>query len=74
MVDSTLTTALLKGREAARVLSVSLRTLWTMKACGSLPYVKFGRSVRFIAADLEKWIESRRVKARREDATPYRPY
>ena len=52
---------LLSSREAARLLSVSPRTLWACtKPRGELPSVRIGRSVRYHVADLERWIEKQK--------------
>jgi excisionase family DNA binding protein len=66
---------LINSREAAKLLSISERTLWGLKESGSLPYVRIGRSVRYGRADLETWIEEqkkRNVPGKRtpEAATP----
>jgi len=51
---------LLDQREAARLLRLSERTLERLRLTGGGPlYIKCGRSVRYRAADLEKWIAAR---------------
>jgi excisionase family DNA binding protein len=50
-------TPLLKYREAAKVLGVTERTVWAMVDRGTLPAVRFGRSVRIDPADLRAFIE-----------------
>ena len=52
---------LLTVREAADVLRVSERTLWTLTHSGELPAVRVGRSVRYDQNDLASWIESRKT-------------
>jgi len=47
---------LLTYREAAKVLGVTERTIWTLVNAGSLPAVRFGRSVRIDPADLRGFI------------------
>lgn len=48
---------LLTSAETARRLSISERTLWTLTAPrGSLPCVRFGRSVRYCLADVLAFI------------------
>lgn len=48
---------LLRRSEAAKFLSVSERTLWSLTAPrGALPVVRFGRSVRYRQADLSEWV------------------
>lgn len=51
---------LLTAREAAVVLSISARKLWSLTACGEIPAVRIGRSVRYLADDLRAWIDSRK--------------
>jgi excisionase family DNA binding protein len=48
---------LLTYRQAAEVLGVSERTIWTLVDQKSLPAVRFGRSVRIDPADLRRFIE-----------------
>ena len=52
---------LLTYRQAAEVLGVSERSIWTLVDQGSLPAVRFGRSVRIDPADLRAFID--RAKA-----------
>ncbi|NQV27745.1 MAG: helix-turn-helix domain-containing protein [Rhodopirellula sp.] len=54
-------TPLLTVREAADVLRVSERTLWTLTHSGELSAVRVGRSVRYDQSDLASWIESRKT-------------
>jgi excisionase family DNA binding protein len=49
---------LLDSHEAARLLAVSPRTLWSMTKRGVLPAVRIGRAVRFDPADLRRFIEA----------------
>jgi excisionase family DNA binding protein len=53
--------ALLTSREAATILNVSARTLWTLTNEGDLPSVRVGHSVRYDPADLRAWIERRKT-------------
>ena len=48
--------------EAARMLAVSPRKLWSMtfEDEPGLPYVRCGRLVRYSPGDLERWIEAQR--------------
>lgn len=50
---------LLRAEEAARLLNVGRSTVFQMLADGTLPAVRFGRSVRVRRADIEALIESR---------------
>jgi len=49
---------LLTATEAARVLSVSPRTVWSMTASGELPVVRVRRAVRYSVDALREWIAS----------------
>lgn len=52
---------LLTAREAAAMLAISERHLWSLTAAGELPFIRVGtRGVRFLPDDLTAWIESRR--------------
>lgn len=50
---------LLTPKEAAKLLSVSPRKLWSMTFEDGLgvPYLKMGRLVRYPLADLKTWIQ-----------------
>jgi excisionase family DNA binding protein len=56
---------LVESREAARLLAVSPRTLWSLTARGDLPCVRIGRAVRYSLADLESFVGRLRAEARR---------
>jgi excisionase family DNA binding protein len=60
----TITPLLLTGRQAARLLSISERTLFTLTQEGQIPAVRFGRSVRYDPGDLRRWIESAKKSQR----------
>lgn len=50
---------LLTVRQAAQVLSISERTLFSLTKSGEIPAVRFGeRNVRYDPADLRRWIET----------------
>jgi len=48
----------LRPRDAARVLSVSERTLWGLTKQGRVPFVRFGKAVRYPVHLLRKWLEA----------------
>jgi len=54
---------LLTARQAARALSVSERTLFSLTQAKEIPAVRFGRAVRYDPTDLRAWIE----KAKRSE-------
>lgn len=57
--------ALLPEKDAARLLSVSQRTLQAWRVSGEgPPYIKMGRAIRYSRADLIAWIESKRCLIR----------
>ena len=55
------TARLLRPREAARILAISPRKLWSLTASGELTAVRIGRAVRYDPADLRKWIEAQKA-------------
>jgi hypothetical protein len=52
---------LLTKLDVARLAQYSLRSVNYWIATGALPYVKFSRGVRFLAADVQKFFEERRI-------------
>jgi excisionase family DNA binding protein len=59
---------LVSAREAARLLSLSERTLYSLTKAGQFPVVRVGRSVRYRVADLQAWIERMAEKETRNSA------
>ena len=60
---------LVTAREAAKMLAVSERTLWTLADSGALPRVPIGpRGYRYDVADLRAWIATRKAEAEAERA------
>lgn len=49
----------LDERQAAKFLGIGARTLWQLRKDGSVPYVKFGKSVRYPKPLLVKWLMER---------------
>jgi excisionase family DNA binding protein len=49
---------LVTPREAARMLSVCEKTLWTLTKRGEIPVIRIGRAVRYDPRDLIAWIEN----------------
>ena len=56
---------LLTYRQAAEILGVTDRTIWTLVDQGKLPAVRFGRSVRIDPADLRGLINSAKRPAQK---------
>lgn len=53
---------LLKPTEAARVLAIGLRKLWSLTAGGELASVRIGKAVRYDPADLADFINRQKGK------------
>jgi excisionase family DNA binding protein len=51
---------LVTAKEAAKMLSISARSLWTMTNMGTIPSIRIGRSVRYSVEDLLAFIEKAR--------------
>ncbi|MFM7206878.1 MAG: helix-turn-helix domain-containing protein [Planctomycetaceae bacterium] len=49
----------LNERQAAKFLGIGARTLWQLRRDGSVPYVRFGRTVRYPKPLLTKWLLER---------------
>lgn len=50
-------TLALRPRDAARSLGVSERTLWSLTKQGKVPFVRFGKAVRYPRHLLLRWLE-----------------
>jgi excisionase family DNA binding protein len=48
---------LLPAPDAARVIGVSERTLFTLTKSGQIPAVRIGRAVRYDPTDIQRFIE-----------------
>lgn len=57
----TIAPLLLTPRDAAKVMSLSERTLWTLTQRGELPAVWIGRAKRYAVTDLAAWIDSQKA-------------
>jgi excisionase family DNA binding protein len=51
---------LLCSRDAAKLLGICERTLWTLTNKGEIPAVRIGQSCRYAPADLNRWIEKKK--------------
>ena len=49
-------------RECAKYLNVSIHFLYKMTAQRQIPFLRFGRAIRFDIRKLEKWIEENSVE------------
>lgn len=58
---------LVSPREAARLMSVSERTLFTWSRNGLIPAVRVGRIVRYDRADIASWVrQHKEIPAEKE--------
>lgn len=55
---------LVSAREAAHLLGISQRSLWTRTNTQEIPSIRIGASVRYAVSDLENYIDERRVGRR----------
>ena len=63
MIDQpahTIPPPLMKPDQAAKMLSISPRSLWTLTDNGEIPCVRLGRSVRYDSGDLRNYIEAKK--------------
>jgi hypothetical protein len=65
------TTELLTKSEAAEFLAIRPRTLDCWRDAGVIPCIERPGYVRFLKSDLDAFLHSHRVEARK--GTPYRP-
>ncbi len=54
---------LLRPRDVARRLGLSIPHVYTLAAAGTLPSIKLGKAVRFRPADVDRFIRDHRRKA-----------
>ena len=59
---------LVNARDAARLLAIGERLLWSLTNRRDIACVRIGRAVRYDVRDLESWIESHKSKRRDADA------
>lgn len=52
------------ARDAAKILAISPRLLWTMTNCGAIPHVRIGRRILYPLAKLHAWLDARTKGAR----------
>lgn len=54
---------LMEPEEVARLLKVSLRSIYRYVADSSIPHIRVGGNLRFRRADIDQWLESRHQPA-----------
>jgi excisionase family DNA binding protein len=52
---------LLTPNDVSVLLGVKRSTIYELTRSGRLPYVKVGRAIRFLRADLESWLDQQRA-------------
>jgi excisionase family DNA binding protein len=52
---------LLTERQAAKLLNLSTRTLFSLRRAGELPFLKCGEKVLYDLVDLRAWINTRKA-------------
>lgn len=48
---------LIKSKEAARLLGIGERTLWSLSRRNAIPSHRIGQSVRYCPSELQAWIK-----------------
>ena len=56
---STLAPLALRAREAARMLGISERALWTLTSSREIPHVRVGKAVLYPVDELKAWLSER---------------
>ena len=57
-----------RPRDAARILGISERTLWSLTKKGEIPHVRTGRVVLYSIAALEEWLAGNQTGGRHDHA------
>ena len=60
--DDAIASRLLSAKQAATLLGISARTLWSLTAARQIPHLRIGRVLRYPVPDLLAWIEARKVR------------
>ena len=64
MRKTEITPQLLSEPDAAKYLSISPRTLWSLRVNGEIAFLRIGRSIRYDLADLQAFIERLKAETR----------
>lgn len=59
----------LRAPEAARMIGISTRSLWTLTNRGDVPHVRFGRTVVYPIEQLRDWLSERAKRSTRRQVT-----
>jgi excisionase family DNA binding protein len=52
----------LRPRRAAKLLGISERKLWSLKAAGEIPFIQLGRATLYPVAALQRWLDEQVAK------------
>jgi excisionase family DNA binding protein len=52
----------LRPRQAAKVLQISERKLWSLKASGEIPFIQLGRATLYPVEALSRWLDEQANK------------
>jgi excisionase family DNA binding protein len=69
--ESTDNQEILTTPEVAKELRVCSRTVTYRRERGEIPYLKLGRSVRFLRRDIEAYIAAHRIGHRKSELVPF---
>jgi excisionase family DNA binding protein len=61
LIDAVPSPGLLTIPEVANLLKLSTSTVRRLQQRRKIPFVKVGRSIRFVASDLTAYLETRRI-------------
>lgn len=51
----------LTKEQVARAIGISISYINKLISSGKIPYIKIGRSIRFLEADIQLWLQKRRM-------------
>lgn len=54
---------LLRVSQAAEMLAISPRNLWTLTDRREIPFVRIGRCIRYRICDLREWVKKQLIPA-----------
>ena len=54
----------LRSREAAKALSISERTLWSLTKGGKIPHMRLGRSILYPVEPLRAWLSKQSTEGK----------
>ena len=61
-MEATVSPVAVRPKQAARMLNISQRTLWSWTKAGLLPHVRVGGAVLYPVAELEAWLRQQAAR------------